>query len=206
MALIVVGLAHPMLTAAPAVELSIRNGRVWLVTDRATVGEILAEWGRVGHTQIVDAGRITGRPLTLDLKDVSELEALDVILRSAGGFLTVLRTSGIEDGGANASRFSRVVIVPRAPMTAAQLLPPAPRPPAATESLAIQVPMVTDSGARRVIGPDGQPVPDDQEDAPDRPVPWVLPVLPPGASMPPGFSERPDAPPPRRPRPGATSR
>src|SRR5438105_2519963 len=43
-----------MMTAAaiggPRVQLTIRDGRVWLETDGATAAEILAEWARVGQT------------------------------------------------------------------------------------------------------------------------------------------------------------
>src|SRR5712671_6982064 len=53
------------LFAAPGVQLTIREGRVWLAADRASVAQILSEWARVGRTQVVNAELVTGAPLTL---------------------------------------------------------------------------------------------------------------------------------------------
>ena len=198
---LLIGLAVAVVAGAPvtasgAVKLSLLDGRVWLAADRATIAEILAEWGRVGHTQILNAERVGGMPLTLDLRGVPELDALDIIMRSAGGFVTVARTVGLGDGTANLSRFSRVVVVPSAGVVRDRDTSPArpaptayPPPPDAS--------IVGATNGQRVIGPDGQPVPDDQEDGPP-PAPRALPALPPGTSMPPGFSEPPDARSPRR--------
>ena len=186
------------LKSAPAVQLEIREGRVWLTADHATVAQILAEWARGGHTQIVNAEQIAGEPMTLELRGVPELEALDVIMRSAVGFMTVSRTAGLADEVSNLSRFSRLVILRSSPLAAARATWPTPAAPAPVYEppVALRAPVVTGSGARRVIGPDGQPVPDDQEDAPPAP-PRTIPPLPPGTSMPPGFSEPPDAPSPK---------
>src|SRR5256885_605405 len=83
------------LALAPAaraeVQLSIRNGRVTIVAKDATVRQILAEWARVGKTKIVNGERIPGGPVTLELRDVSEAEALDVLLRTLSGYLAAPR-------------------------------------------------------------------------------------------------------------------
>src|SRR5712672_1064912 len=83
------------LAMAPAaraeVQFSIRNGRVTIVAKDATVRQIMAEWARVGKTKIVNAERIPGGPITLELKDVSEQEALDVLLRALSGYITAPR-------------------------------------------------------------------------------------------------------------------
>lgn len=175
--------------AAGAVQLTIRDGRVWLTADHATIAEILAEWSRVGATEMLNAERINRTPLTLDLRGVPEMDALDVIMRSAGGFVAVSRTTGVD--ASHASRFARVVVVPSAapnPGGAPTLAPPpvsVPAPP-----LPVQ-PVFTESGAQRVIGADGQLVPDDQEDGPPPPPRPIPPGTVPGGSMPPGFSEPP---------------
>ena len=44
--------------ASAAVRLSIHDGLVWLIADRATVAQVLAEWARVGQTQIVNGARL----------------------------------------------------------------------------------------------------------------------------------------------------
>lgn len=187
-------------TASASVQLAIRDNRVWLTAERATIAEILAEWSRVGATQMVNMERVSSPPLTLDLRGVPELDALDVIMRSAGGFVAVSRAAGA--GSAGLSRFSRLVLVPAAAggSTRAPVLTAAPPAPPVT----VRAPLLTESGAQRLIGADGQPVPDDQDDAPPPPQQPAPPVVrPDGGSMPPGFSEPPGAARPAgAPRPG----
>jgi hypothetical protein len=102
------------------VQLTIRNGQVSLVAKDATVRQILTEWARVGQSRIVNVERIPGGPITLELKDVPEQEALDVLLRSISGYVTAPRATVI----ANASAFDRIIVMPtsaapRAPAGAA---------------------------------------------------------------------------------------
>ena len=178
--------------AAPAsagdVQLEIRDGRVWMTATNATVAEILSAWARVGGTTIVNGEKLGGASLTLELNDVPEKEALDVVLRSASGYMAVNRTAA---GGSSA--FDRILILansvaPReAPRPQAQqpffVMPeqpmPQPVPGAAMPGQEVQ----------RLIGPDGLPVPDDQEDGPP---PFVPPSFVPPAPF--GFSNG-DAPP-----------
>jgi hypothetical protein len=114
-------------TASADVQLSIQNGRVTLVAKDATVRQILAEWARVGQTRIVNVDRIPGGPVTLELRDVSEQQALRVLLRSLGGYVTALRATAVAD----ASVFDRILVMPvtatapPAPSTA-PAAPPAP--------------------------------------------------------------------------------
>jgi hypothetical protein len=166
--------------ASAAVQLSLREGRVWLKADRATPAQILAEWARVGGIQIVNREQVSGEPLSLALEGVPELEALGIVLRSAGGFVTLDRPRLGADLG---SRFAKVVIVPL----------PSSAPPVTLPAADVQrspqpdpIPIMTPSGAQRIIGADGQPMPDDQEGAP--------PPRPPERSIPPGFSPPPDRP------------
>ena len=80
--------------AAPAhaeVQLRIENGLVSLKATNATAREILAEWARVGQTRIVNAERVPGGPITIELTDVTEEQALDIILRSAAGYVAAPR-------------------------------------------------------------------------------------------------------------------
>jgi len=108
----IVGMTVSSATAAPGVQLSIGNGRVWLVTNGATVGQILAEWERVGGTRIINGDHVAGGPLTLEMRGVSELEALDVVLRSASGFIAADRTLDSAGLQPNRSRFDRIVVLP----------------------------------------------------------------------------------------------
>ena len=113
-------LVAPM-SAAAGVELRISGGRVWLRATNATVSQILAEWSRLGQTRIVNGDRVPGGPITLQLENVSEEEALDVLLRSAAGFMGVRRTIPL----AASSEFDRILILPKvpAPTTTAAALP-----------------------------------------------------------------------------------
>jgi hypothetical protein len=109
------------------VQLSIQNGRVTLVAKDATVKQILTEWARVGQTKILNVERIPGGPLTLELMDVPEQEALDVLLRSISGYMAAPR----EMAAANLSRFDRIVVMPTTapPRSAAVAAPPATAQP-----------------------------------------------------------------------------
>ena len=88
-------------TASAEVQLTIQNGRVSLVAKDATVRQILAEWARVGDTKIVNIERVPGGPVTLELTNVPEAQALDVVLRSLSGYIAAPRP--VE--AANLSRF-----------------------------------------------------------------------------------------------------
>jgi hypothetical protein len=189
MAFAIVGAVGAPPAASNAVQLSIHDGRVWLKTDRATIADILAEWARVGRTQIVNSEAVPAIPVTVELRDVSELEALGVITRSTGGFMTVSRAGGDAVDAGALSQFSRVVILATA-RRVALADPPTTQAPSYTSPVNAPAAVYAPNGAQRVIGSDGQPVPDDQEDAP--PPPRTPPTIP-GNSMPPGFSEPPGA-------------
>jgi hypothetical protein len=113
-------------TASADVQLSLQNGHVTILAKDATVRQILTEWARVGQTKIVNVDRIPGGPVTLELRDVSEQQALRVLLRSLGGYVTAPRATMI----ANASVYDRILVMPvsappPAPVSAA---PPPPAP------------------------------------------------------------------------------
>ncbi len=101
------------LVMAPAaradVQVSIRNGRVTIVAKDATLRQILTEWARVGKTKIVNAERVPGSPLTLELRDVPEAEALDVLLRNLSGYIAAPRTTA---AAADASVYDSIVVMP----------------------------------------------------------------------------------------------
>ncbi|HXD72303.1 MAG TPA: hypothetical protein VN628_01130 [Vicinamibacterales bacterium] len=120
-------------SARADVQVSLRNGRVTIVARDATVRQILAEWARVGRTKMVNADRIPGGPLTLELRDVPEAEALDVLLRSLNGYFAAPRTALVPP---DASVFESIVVMPTvasaAPRTPAPAGGPAPFAPAPT--------------------------------------------------------------------------
>ena len=79
-----------------------------LVAKDATLEQILTEWAKVGQTKIVNSKRISGGPITLQLTDVPEAQALDILLRDLSGYIAVLRTPPV----AGLSRFDRIIVMP----------------------------------------------------------------------------------------------
>ena len=101
-----------VLTAAAPVRAEVRvsmvNGKVTVKANNATVREILAEWAKAGHARIINAERVTGGPITLELTDVPEGQALDIILRSVAGYMAAPRAAAEP----NASLYDRIMILP----------------------------------------------------------------------------------------------
>lgn len=128
-ALLITGAASAQ---ANELQLTIKDGLVTLVADNVPVKKILEEWARVGESRIVNLDRLTGPPVTLRLTAVPERQALDVLLRSAAGYLAAPRA----DGAFGASQFDRILIMATskappasaAPPTAAQPQPFVPQP------------------------------------------------------------------------------
>jgi hypothetical protein len=94
---------------AQQVQLTIKDGRVTLKAENASVRQILDEWTRVGQTRIVNAEKVTGPPLTITLVDVPERDALDTVMRQAAGYAVVERTADVP----NASMFDRILVMGR---------------------------------------------------------------------------------------------
>ncbi|HKT78729.1 MAG TPA: hypothetical protein VJP86_00820 [Vicinamibacterales bacterium] len=108
------------LNAAPAsadVRVSIHDGVVTIAAKDATLRQILAEWARVGQTRFVDVERLTGGPMSIELTNVPERQALDILLRSITGYMLVPRPTVI----ANASQFDRILVIPGAAQPRSQV-------------------------------------------------------------------------------------
>jgi hypothetical protein len=129
MKLLTFAVAAWLLASASAfaeVQVSIRDGLVTIVAKDATVRQIISEWARVGQAKVVNAERIPGGPLTLEMRDVPEALVLDTLLRSAAGYLAAPRAVM----ASNLSHFDRVVIMPTssAPRNTAAPPPQYPQP------------------------------------------------------------------------------
>lgn len=136
--------------ARAEVHLTIRDGRVTLNAAGATAHEILVEWAKIGQTKIVNAERIAGAPMTLQLTNVPEEQALDVILRAVSGYVAAPRP--IVNAGA--SRFDRILIMP--PSTPPRAAAAAPQPPSFPQPQfpnPAQLPVDDDDGPRNVVTP-----------------------------------------------------
>lgn len=107
-----IGFACLFACAAPVtaqdLSLQIANGKVTLIASNVPARQILAEWTRVGKTQVVNAEKAPLTPLTLTLQDVPEAQALDIVLRGASGYMAAPRL----DASAGSSVFDRILIMP----------------------------------------------------------------------------------------------
>jgi hypothetical protein len=100
---------------AATLQLSIQNGLVSLDAQEVTVRQILLEWARIGRTQIVNAERVTGGPVTLKFDATPEKQALDIILRAVPGYVAARRETQIAD----ASIYERILVMPTTTTVAA---------------------------------------------------------------------------------------
>ena len=108
-------------SADAQVTLEFQDGKVKLQAQGASVSQILAEWARRGRTTIVNGERVAGPAVTLELQDIAEQQALDVVLRGVGGYLVAPRESVV----VGASAFESIYILPTSsrPTNAAPLPP-----------------------------------------------------------------------------------
>jgi hypothetical protein len=142
--------------AAQGVTLEFQDGKVRLHAQNVSVSQILAEWSRRGRTTIVNGERVPGPPVTLELENVSEQQALDTVLRSVSGYLVAARETAIE----GASSFDRIYILPTSsrPSNAATPIPQ-------QQTLQVQDDLDDDeplpNGPRGLQGPPGSRLPRD---------------------------------------------
>jgi hypothetical protein len=188
------------LVAAPAaaeVRVSINDGHVSVSAKDATVAQILAEWARVGQTRIVNAERVPGSPLTLELTNVPEAQALDTLLRSVSGYLAAPRANPV----ANASQYDRIFLLPTSTASPARAAAvPSPLAPAFQPPPVMAVPPEErpDEEVLRANGmPQGQPNPPPRgpifngfpaPPVPQRPVQQADPAATRGPAMPVGVA------------------
>src|SRR5207248_6005922 len=125
-----IGAVALLLTCSSAfadVQLTLQDGRVSIVARDATVRQILTEWARVGQTKIVNVEKIPGPPMTLELTNMPEQQALDLLLRTVSGYLAAARPI---PGPPNVSTYDRIVVMPTpAPPRTALAAAPAPGSP-----------------------------------------------------------------------------
>lgn len=202
-----------LVLAAPAragdVLLEFRDGYVTLSARDASVRQILQEWSRVGNTRVVNADKVPGSTVTLELQRVPEKQALKVLLRSVAGYIAAPRMSA--DG---ASAFARIVVMPpssapppRQPsMRPAMRRPPLMQPPVMPQQ---PPPVLLDDQGEPIDPNTGLPLgvqpdptmPDEAEQAADpnmpppaqypgvQPYPGGQPYAPPGDPPPPNVDE-----------------
>ena len=182
LAALAAGVSMP--ASAGELKLTMQNGRVTLIADNVPVRQILQEWARIGQARIVNLEKLSGPNLTLQLVDTPERDALDILLRSATGYIAAPRTTPL----ANAAVFDRVTIfvsTARPPAQVAGVAPPPTfqRPPVAdVDDEPINVAMPP-----QMIGPNGPNGPNNPMANPNiagyqglpQPQPTMPPNLPP---------------------------
>ncbi len=126
--LLVAAVCLPAPVAAGELVLSFKDGRVTLKATDVTLRQVLNEWSRLGQTRIVGLEKLGGGLLTLELTDLPEKQALEVLLRSVAGYLAAPRASVAADASvaANMSRFDRLMLLPTSTASAAPMAPPRP--------------------------------------------------------------------------------
>jgi hypothetical protein len=136
-AILVAAVCLPASVSAGELVLSFKDGRVTLKATDVTLRQVLNEWSRLGQTRIVGLEKLGGGLLTLELTDLPEKQALEILLRSVAGYVAAPRASGAADASmaANMSRFDRLMLLPTSIASAAPTGPPrpaafAPTPPA----------------------------------------------------------------------------
>lgn len=157
----------PGVAAAGPVTVRFEGGYVTLSATNAPVRDVLAEWARHGQTRFVNAEKVPGGAVTLELVHVPEKQALEVLLRSASGYVAAPRTSMA--GGL--SSFDRIVVMP-----ASSAPPPAP---AAGARMPVRPPMfpqpppvaVDDQEEPTGMNPGGPPGMTDVPEDPDEQAP-----------------------------------
>jgi hypothetical protein len=188
--------AAPFPVSAGELKLSLNNGRATVIATDVPLNQILSEWARIGKTTIVNGDKLTGPPVTVVLQDVPEREALEVLLRSASGYIVAARP----EITANVSTFDRILIMPtsRAPAATAVNVAAPPRFPARPMPQQMEPDVDDDPPVEPVVIPQGEPgdapqtqpqstpgIPPQQEGAPlTAPRPGMLPAPPPAQAQP----------------------
>ena len=142
-----------------------QDGRVTILADNVPLRQILQEWARVGQTQVVNADKLSNQLISLQLVNATEREALDVLLRSANGYIAAPRATAL----AGAATFDRVTIfvsTKAAPTQAASAAAPTfQRPPMMVDDVD-DVPINVQMPPQMQNGQNGQQFPGMQQNIP----------------------------------------
>jgi hypothetical protein len=117
---------------ASSLQLTMKDGRVTIVARDVPLRDLLEEWSRVGQTRIVNVDKLAGPRLTLQLVNTTERDALDILLRSAAGYIAAPRPADRP----GTSAYDRITILassrpPAVTVSAAQAPQPVLAPPVA---------------------------------------------------------------------------
>jgi len=94
--------------ASADVQLTMQDGRVTIKAKDATLRQIMTEWARVGQTKVVNVERIPGGPMTIELTNVTEEQALNTLMKPLSGYVAAPRATT----NPGVSRFDRILVMP----------------------------------------------------------------------------------------------
>jgi hypothetical protein len=146
----------PLRADAGQLRMEFRDGTVSISAVDVPLSQVLSEWARLGQTRIVNLEKVSGAPLTVELANVPEKQALEVLLRNLPGYLLAARTVPTGAG----SQFDRIVVMPGTippAQPAMRAAAPPPQPPPMP-----QAPMPPMGG---IVEDQDQPVQDAAEQA-----------------------------------------
>src|SRR5690606_18918941 len=103
---VVLALAAP--AAAQQVSMTFNDGLVSLQASNVPVRTILAEWSRLGGTEVLNGEKVAGNPVTLQFTDLPEKQALEIILRNVAGYMAAPRQAS----STGASHYDRILVMP----------------------------------------------------------------------------------------------
>jgi hypothetical protein len=154
-------LAAAVPARAGEVKLSFSNGGVTIIAADASPRQIMAEWAKLGQVTVTNLERLSGSPVSLQLIDVPEGQALEILLRGTAGYVAAPRAAVSPAG--NTSRYDRILLMPGAapPASAVAASAPAPQPYAVGRGRQV-FPVVDpsdddDNMPRTMPGPNGMP-------------------------------------------------
>jgi hypothetical protein len=85
------GAAVPASAQTPGLQLTMKDGLVTIIARDVALRDLLKEWSRVGDTQIINIDKLTSPRITIQLVNTTERAALDILLRSAAGYIAASR-------------------------------------------------------------------------------------------------------------------
>ncbi len=193
--------------AAQGFTLQFQNGLVTLEAHDLSVPKILELWSRIGRTTVVNGDKIDGLPVTLQLVNVPEREALAILLRNVGGYILAPRPEDAQ----GVSVFDRIFVVQanrmamRDPLPQAVVQPTFSPPPPDNAEFDPPIPNQPAGGAVPVASPATAPASGAMPFAPqgvgNRGTPGMPSNVPAGTARP-GELTAPPPPPPTRLSPG----
>ena len=161
---------------AQAVKVRFHDGLVSLSAQNAPLRTILAEWAKLGGATVTNAERIPATPLTLELNDIPERQAIDILLRNVSGYLAAPRPAAKP----GVAVYDRILIL--ATSTAPRSAPPPAAaqgrqaPPQPQQPQIVPLPADPDDPADEDVPPQIAPFP--RPGGPGRPGPYGVPQPP----------------------------